>query len=371
MLRWMQPNPMTRSCRLPAVFLVLLCGACQHTGEPAPRTTAAPKRPADGAKPTDEGEELAALAGAHRLGTPGPAMTLKTIDGETIDLAKLYGAKPVYLKFWATWCVPCRQQMPGFERIYEATGDRMSVIAVDAGFSDDEAAVRAVREQYGLRMPIVVDDGRLAAALDLQVTPQHVLIGRDARIAYVTHHDGDKLDAAIQKLLAEPAPSRAATGQAVALRPAFGPGELVQGLEATTLDGAVVPIGKSRDGRPRGLVLFSAWCESYLERSRPQTSKACRRVREAVDQLVASGDVEWLGIAGGPWSTSGDLAEYKAKTNTKLPLALDGDGALFRAFGVHQIPTIALLDPDGRLVRLLGPDDQDLGDAVRALQVRR
>lgn len=350
--------------------LALLCGACHPPSDPAPRTTTAPKPPPDGAKESDEGDELAQLAGAHRIGTPGPAITLKTIDGDTIDLAKLYGSRPVYLKFWATWCIPCRQQMPGFERIYEAVGDRVSVIAVDAGFNDDEAAVRAFREHYGLRMPVVVDDGRLAAALDLQVTPQHVLIGRDARIAYVGHHDGDRLDDAIQKVLSEPEPSGPASGQAMAVRPALRPGDRVQALEATTLDGAVVPLGKSRDGRPRGLVLFSSWCESYLEHSLPKTSQACRRVREEVDRLVANGDVDWLGIAGGPWSTSKDLAAYKAKTNTKLPLAFDAGGALFRAFGVHQIPTVVLLDPDGRLVRLLGPDDRDLADAARALHAR-
>jgi peroxiredoxin len=365
MLRGMQSNaplPPTRTACLAA--LTLACGAC-HPSDPHPAGAAKPT-PAAAADP---GEQRAIAAGAHTIGRPGPAISLTTIDGDTIDLAALYGTRPVYLKFWATWCVPCREQMPGFEHIYETVGDRMTVIAVDAGFSDDEAAVRAAREQFGLRMPIVVDDGRLAAALDLQVTPQHVLIGRDARIAYVGHHDGDRLDAAIQKVLSEPGKG-AAAGQALAIRPAFHPGERVEALEATTLDGSVVPLGKSRDGRPHGIVLFSSWCEGYLEHSRPQTSQACRRVREEVDRLIANRDVDWLGIAGGPWSTAEDLAEYKAKTGTKLALALDADGSLFRAFGVHQIPTVALIDAGGRLVRLLGPDDRDLAGAVRALAPR-
>jgi hypothetical protein len=186
----------------------------------------------------------------------------------------------------------------------------------------------------------------------------------------VGHHDGDRLDAAIQKVLAEPGRTGAAAGQALALRPAFRPGDLVQALDATTIDGAAVPIGKSRDGRPRGLVLFSTWCESYLEKTRPQTSQACRRVREQIDQLVATSDVEWLGIAGGPWSTVEATAKYRAETSTKIALAVDADGTLFRAFGVHQIPTVALLDAQGRLVRLLGPDDRDLAGAVRALQAQ-
>jgi hypothetical protein len=61
------------------------------------------------------------------------------------------------------------------------------------------------------------------------------------------------------------------------------------------------------------------------------------------------------------------VVEYRTKTNTRLPLALDPDGSLFRTFGVHQIPTVALLDREGRLVRIVGPDDLDLAAAVHAL----
>lgn len=351
------------------VLAALAWSACQHPPDPPPRPATA--RPA-AARPSanaavDPGEQRAAAAGAHTLGNPGPAIALTTIDGDTIDLGKLYGARPVYLKFWATWCIPCREQMPGFERIYETLGDRMAVIAVNTGFDDDAGAVRAFRERFGLRMPIVVDDGRLAAALDLQVTPQHVVIGRDARIAYVGHQDGERLDRAIREVLAQPAPLGPATGQAVAIRAALRPGDLVQGLTATTIDGAAVPLGASRDGRPRGLVLFSAWCESYLKDSRPETSQACRRVREAVDQLAARGDVDWLGIAHGLWTSADDVTRYRAKTGTRIPLALDADGALFRAFGVHQMPTVVLLAPDGRVARVVGPDDRDLAGAVRAV----
>jgi peroxiredoxin len=346
----------------------LACSTCQHSPDPPPRPATARPAPARTAANAalDAGERRAAAAGAHTLGSRGPAIALTTIDGDTIDLGKLYGTRPVYLKFWATWCIPCREQMPGFERIYETVGDRMAVIAVDTGLDDDLEAVRAFRERFGLRMPIVVDDGRLAAALDLEVTPQHVLIGRDARIAYVGHHDGEPLDRAIQDALARPAPSGPVAGRAVALR-AFRPGDVVQGLAATTIDGAAVPLGPSRDGRHRALVLFSAWCEWYLKDSRPETSQACRRVREAVDEIAARDDVAWLGIVNNLWTSADDVTRYKAKTGTRIPLAFDADGALFRAFGVHQMPTVVLLDPDGRVARVLGPDDRDLAGAVRAV----
>ncbi len=82
------------------------------------------------------GEQRAQQAGRALIGTPAPRLVLKTIDGETIDLKRLYGRQAVYLKFWATWCVPCRQQMPHFEHTYETAGPDLAVIAINAGFND-------------------------------------------------------------------------------------------------------------------------------------------------------------------------------------------------------------------------------------------
>src|SRR5262245_36249032 len=74
---------------------------------------------------------------ARLVGSPGPMLSLQAIDGGRIDLKDIYGKKPIYLKLWATYCIPCRAQMPGFEKIFETFGDRMQVIAVNAGVDDD------------------------------------------------------------------------------------------------------------------------------------------------------------------------------------------------------------------------------------------
>src|SRR5882757_8210863 len=100
------------------VALAIGCGACQHANDPVRKDTAASAQPAAGGR--GDREPKAAAAGPHDVGALAPVMALKTLDGDTIDLAKLYGAKPVYLKFWATWCIPCREQMPKFKRIYDA-----------------------------------------------------------------------------------------------------------------------------------------------------------------------------------------------------------------------------------------------------------
>lgn len=318
-----------------------------------------------------EGARLGKEAAASLVGQPAPAITMTTIDGAQIDLAKIYGKKPVYLKFWATWCVPCRQQMPGFEHIYETMGNQIQVVAVDIGFNDDLAAVRAYRQQMGLHMPIVMDDGSLGALFNLRVTPQHVLIGRDGRIAYVGHLADQPLDAALQGVLSAPRGHTVVKALYRPSQPVFKPGEIVRGLQARTNSGARVVLGRGHAGRLQGVVFFSTWCESYLATSRPAAAQACRRVREQVDRLAASGSVDWIGIAGGPWSTAADLADYQATTKTKIPLALDTSGKLFRSFGVREIPTIALIDGSGRLVRLIGPNDADIQGAIREVRMSR
>jgi quercetin dioxygenase-like cupin family protein/peroxiredoxin len=347
----------------PAKFLVFFVRDKKEAGQPqsAVPQSAVPQ------SAVPEGVLLGEAVNRQLLGQRAPAVAVTTIDGETIDLGKLYGKKPVYLKFWATWCVPCRQQMPGFEKLYEKLGDQIQFIAVNVGFNDDEARVRAYRARSGIRLPIVMDDGLLGTLFDLRVTPQHVLIGRDGRIAYVGHLDDRRIDAAVRQVLAQPTSAPSVTGQmTVARQRVFRPGDQVSGLEATTSTGAKVSLDGRHDRRVRAVVFFSTWCESYLSKSQPQTGKDCERVRETVDRLAADRNVEWLGIAGGLWSTPEDLKDYQSATKTKLPIALDATGTWFRSFGVRRIPAIALIDSNGQLLRMLGPDDRDIEGAIRA-----
>ena len=294
----------------------------------------------------DDGATRAAQAGQTLIGQPAPAVVLRTLDGGTIDLATRYGRKPVYLKFWATWCAPCLQQMPGFERIYRQYGKRIDVIAVNAGFSDTEADVRAYRARHGLTMPIALDDGSLGRRLNLRVTPQHVVIGADGRIAYVGHLDDAALHAALDRVAAAPR--------------VFRVGDKVAGLD--------LPSGAA--GKPRALVFFSPWCETYLRETRPATAQACRRVREDATRLMKQGGVDWLAVAAPLWTSAPELAAYAKAHPGTPPLALDRDGAAFAAFGIRAIPSVVLLDADGRVARVLGPEERGLDTALRAVRGR-
>lgn len=318
-------------------------------------------------KVTNDGEKRARNAGLSLLGKAGPAVTLTTIDGEKIDLANSYGKKPVYLKFWATWCVPCREQMPHFEKIFQTYGDKMQVVAINTGFSDNLESVNAFRKKLGIHMPIVIDDGSLASYFNLRVTPQHILIGRDGRIAYVGHLADQQFEAALQRVLNTekidftPPAKSTATNEKV-----FKVGDLVTNLSAQTIANKKIMID-GKNEKPRALVFFASWCESYLAESRPETSKACQRVRENTEKLAERGDIEWLNIASGLWTTPADVKDYIATMKPIIQIALDESGELFRAFNIRQIPTIVLIDKAGKVQRILGPQDTDLENAIKAL----
>jgi len=337
---------------LPRLTALLLAATMSGTGLPARAET---------------GQDFAAEAGGRLVGQMAPAVRLGTIDGKTIDLAALRGHKAVYLKFWATWCVPCREQMPHFENAYRHAGADLEVVAINIGFDDTLEQIREYRRKLGITMPIVRDDdGRLGELFGLRVTPQHVIIDRAGRIAYVGHLADARLDAALaqarQGIAAAPAKTRLAVETSAQ-----------SAAKAKTLDGGQIALADP-DGRRRTVLAFlSPWCESYFEKSRPKSSAQCKAVRE---QLVAHGgdaSVRWIGIAAGLWASAQDLRDYRDEHAVKVPLVLDGDGALFRRYGVRQLPAVIVLDANGRVLRRLDPDalqGASLVDAARASNAR-
>jgi thiol-disulfide isomerase/thioredoxin len=310
------------------------------------------------------GQQRAEAVGRGLVGSPAPRLVLKTIEGNEIDLGSLYGKKAVYLKFWATWCIPCREQMPHFERTYETAGRDLAVIAVNAGFDDSLENVRAYRRKFGITMPIVIDDGTLGAALNLRVTPQHVVIGRDGRIQYVGHLADERLDSALVAVRA-PVPPASGTGGSAGSppkdTPRYGVGDRLPPFSVETLDGSSFHAHDRNAKRPTVLVFLSPWCESYLATTRPAVSANCRSAREHVDALARDDRVRWLGIASGIWATKEDLRDYRTQYKVRIPLVLDESGVLFRKFRVMSVPSLLIADAQGRIVRMTnGSDDTQL-----------
>jgi thiol-disulfide isomerase/thioredoxin len=299
------------------------------------------------------GQVRAQTAGRALLGTPAPRFALRTIDGDSIELGDLYGKKAVYLKFWATWCVPCREQMPHFQHVYETAGPDLAVIAIDVGFNDSVEAIRAYRKKLAITMPIVFDDGRLDAAFRLRVTPTHIVIGRDGRIQYIGHLANEELDQALlEARTVKPGRLRTAGGAIGNDVPAISVGDLLPKRSLRTLDGQRFEfLQGATERRPTVLVFLSPWCESYLATTRPEVADNCRNVRVQSDILSNDSHTRWLGIASGLWANTSDLDKYRAESKIAIPLTLDGSGELYRTFRVNNVPTVIIANGDGRIVR--------------------
>ena len=115
-------------------------------------------------------------------GTVSPRdFTLSTTEGESFTLSTLQG-KVVFLNFWATWCSPCREEMPSMEALYQRFKDQgLEILAVNVMENPDE--VLDFMQLFGLSFPAPLDaDGSVASAYGVQGIPTSFLINRDGRI---------------------------------------------------------------------------------------------------------------------------------------------------------------------------------------------
>ncbi|ABC30088.1 Thiol-disulfide isomerase and thioredoxins [Hahella chejuensis KCTC 2396] len=316
-----------------------------------------------------EGERRAKIAGESLIGAPAPKIRIKDIDGETIDLAQVYGEKPVYLKFWATWCAPCREQMQGFEEIFQKYGDKIQVVAINTGISDNQQSVTAFREKAGLTMPITIDDGELARAFQLRVTPQHVLIDKKGEFAYFGHKDDQELHQALDRVVAEKSAEKPLNNPVLTAKDnGYQVGDIVPNVSFSPIDAQPLSFKfNTPDSKKVAVVFFAPWCEWYLEKTEPKTSKACTQVRELLESQSKQSDVQWVTVSTNLWSSPADLKDYRANYGASMPIVFDEDGKLFKQFGVNQVPTIAVIEPDGIVSLKSSIQDDDFDAALKTI----
>jgi thiol-disulfide isomerase/thioredoxin len=155
---------------------------------------------------------LAGIAGgasALEAGAPVPDMTAASLDGNGRDvrLGSLRG-RVVYVDFWASWCVPCRQSMPLLDEVYRRLEPRgLTVIGVnkDVAVTDAQRFLRRVPVSF----PLVEDrEDRFALAFAVKAMPSGYLIDRKGVVRSVhrgfTTESGALLAAEIESLLREP-----------------------------------------------------------------------------------------------------------------------------------------------------------------------
>lgn len=121
-------------------------------------------------------------------GDQPPNFELETLDGEKVQLSDLKGKK-VILNFWATWCPPCREEMPEMQKFYEEYGDEVEIIALNATATESkEGDVHDYIEEFGYTYPVLLDtDGTVVENYRVFSMPTSFFIGTDGLIQQPPH----------------------------------------------------------------------------------------------------------------------------------------------------------------------------------------
>ena len=145
------------------LVLALIVTGCQPSSEPPEDTN-----------PT-------ASEKGTQIGNLAPDFELQDLDGKTISLSGLRG-KPVLLNFWATWCSPCRYEMPYLQEIYDEWSEKeLVVLAIDVGESSSQA--KTFLQSYGFSFTVLLDtNGSVADKYGIRGIPTTFLIDKDGII---------------------------------------------------------------------------------------------------------------------------------------------------------------------------------------------
>jgi len=109
-----------------------------------------------------------------------PGFTLKTLDGKPLSLAD-YRGKWVLVNFWATWCVPCVQEMPFLQQTVTAHADRLVVLGVN--MREDDVTIRNFAEQHHITYPLLVHpDDQISLGYAIRGLPVTAVVAPDGTL---------------------------------------------------------------------------------------------------------------------------------------------------------------------------------------------
>jgi thiol-disulfide isomerase/thioredoxin len=145
---------------------------------------------------------FAAAAGDLKSWTGGatPPLVLKDLSGKEHRLDD-YRGKVVVINFWATWCEPCREEMPSLNRLKVQMADTpFAILAVDMG--EGEARIKAFLEKTPVDFPVLLDrDSAVSKAWKVRVLPTTLVLDPESRIRYMVIGELDWSSPEIEKRL--------------------------------------------------------------------------------------------------------------------------------------------------------------------------
>lgn len=259
------------------------------------------------------------------LAKPNLDLPVKTLEGQTQLLSSMMTNKPVYLKFWASWCKTCIKEMPHFQEMQARIGSDIDIISINIDINETDQKIQHIINKFGLSMPTVKDSqGKLAKELKFVGTPYHVLINTQGNVVHKGHLAGKKLDKKLTLLANDPMSK-------------------IPQVELLDIQGKTLQLSHSNN--ELSVLFFTAtWCDWYLKETRPVMSKACIKGQHDFNTLVTNNPkVKWQVITSHLWTGPKELQEYITKFEVSAPAAIDTTGDLFFAYGIKSYPTAVVL----------------------------
>ncbi|MCF6441974.1 TlpA family protein disulfide reductase [Pseudoalteromonas luteoviolacea] len=126
-----------------------------------------------------------------------PPLLANTLDGQAISSQ----GQVTYLKFWATWCAYCIEEMPLLEQSYQQANTGYQVISVNIGFNQNKRSITNYLKKHGYRFPTVFDsDGSITRQYAVLGTPQHILLDGSGNELYRSALFTDELASKLTEL---------------------------------------------------------------------------------------------------------------------------------------------------------------------------
>jgi thiol-disulfide isomerase/thioredoxin len=136
------------------------------------------------------------------VGAQAPAVTVQSLDGKQVDLARYIGKTPMLIEFWATWCPNCRELMPTLLDAEKKYGKRVKFVAIAVAINQSPERVRRWVAANPLPHDTYYDvEGKAAGAFDAPATSYVVVIDKTGRVVYTGLGGKQDLEAALRKAL--------------------------------------------------------------------------------------------------------------------------------------------------------------------------
>jgi peroxiredoxin len=126
------------------------------------------------------------LASSGMEGQPAPDFALKSSTGENLRLSE-YRGDVVMINFWATWCGPCRQEMPLLDALYSRY-QRVGFNLLGVNIDDDSRRAMQMIEELGVNFPVLFDARKEVSKLyEVEAMPVTVIVDREGKVRYIHH----------------------------------------------------------------------------------------------------------------------------------------------------------------------------------------